>query len=122
VLDHQQLQRQADLLRRQPDAVGVTHRLDHIVDQPLHADRAELIRRDAPSLLAQDRVTEEPDLENGHGLLRNARSSSPSVRQRPRQRKRPCSTPSSQGYTESGRSLAQKQLVAGRRRLTVLWA
>jgi len=54
------------LRRGQTGAVGVVHRLDQVVDEPLRVGRGELGARQVAAALAQHRFTELGDLQQRH--------------------------------------------------------
>ena len=58
--------RLVDLIGGDPGAVRVDHRLDEVVDEALDLGREELLLRQDPRRLAEDRVADRRDFPDGH--------------------------------------------------------
>ena len=67
-LDHRDAHGLVHLVGGQAGAVGVAHRVDHVVDEPLHLRRRQLVGRQLAGPLPEHRVPHGGDLADGHAM------------------------------------------------------
>ena len=76
-LDDRHPDRLVDLVGGDPGAVGVAHRVDQVVDQPLQLRRGQLGRRDLAGALAEDGMTDRGDRADRHRPMMPRRTRRP---------------------------------------------